>query len=248
MKNSYRFVEDTMNFNPDFKSALRNLILKPMPYQKISFSQCGEDLIVKHIFNSLKIQKPSYIDIGAHDPFKLSNTALFYFHGSRGINIEPDPSLFSSFLQFRKEDINLNIGIGKKPGTYNLYLMSHSAHNTFSKKEAQRLVSQENFNIISVKKIKVKTIGAIIKKYHKNIFPDFLSLDAEGVDEIIIKSIDFTKNYPLVICLETISYSNKGKGKKNRSIIRYLQQKGYIAYADTNINTIFVKKNRWIRS
>ncbi len=83
-------------------------------FKKISFSQCGEDLIVQNIFNCLGIEKPSYIDVGAYDPFIFSNTALFYSKGSRGINIEPDPHLYKTFPKHRKEDINLNVGIGEK--------------------------------------------------------------------------------------------------------------------------------------
>ena len=50
-------------------------------YKKISFSQCGEDLIVKFIFDCLGINSPTYIDIGAHHPHYISNTALFYKNG-----------------------------------------------------------------------------------------------------------------------------------------------------------------------
>ena len=76
-----------------------------------SYSQCGEDLLVQYIFNLRGIQKPSYIDIGANHPYFLSNTALFYEKGSRGINIEANPQLAENFKTHRPEDINLNIGI-----------------------------------------------------------------------------------------------------------------------------------------
>ena len=74
---------------------------------KVSYSQKGEDLIIKHIFDGLGIVEPSYLDIGAHHPYHISNTALFYKNGSRGINIEPDPDLFVEINRVRKEDINL---------------------------------------------------------------------------------------------------------------------------------------------
>jgi hypothetical protein len=61
-------------------------------FEKKSFSQSGEDLIIDFIFNALGISRPSYIDIGAHHPYYLNNTAIFYLRGARGINIEPDPS------------------------------------------------------------------------------------------------------------------------------------------------------------
>ena len=53
---------------------------------QISYSQSGEDLIVKHIFENLGVKKPSYLDIGAYHPFHLNNTVIFYLSGSHGIN------------------------------------------------------------------------------------------------------------------------------------------------------------------
>lgn len=72
-------------------------------FKKISYSQCGEDLIVSFIFNRLGILNPNYIDIGAHHPYKLSNTAFFYESGSRGINIEPDQNYLLHLLNIGKK-------------------------------------------------------------------------------------------------------------------------------------------------
>ena len=58
--------------------------LKRLPqdnYAKKSFSQCGEDLIVDYVFKARGVGRPSYLDIGAHHPYWLSNTALFYERG-----------------------------------------------------------------------------------------------------------------------------------------------------------------------
>jgi len=79
-------------------------------YQK-SYSQCGEDLIVNYIFNTMKIAHPTYLDIGAHHPCFLSNTYLFFRQGSRGVSIEPVPFLFSKIKRARGRDVNLNIGL-----------------------------------------------------------------------------------------------------------------------------------------
>ena len=72
-----------------------------------------------------------------------------------------------------------------------------------------------------------------------------MSVDAEGVDEIIIKSIDFDRNFPIVICIETISFSTSGNGIKNMDLINYIVNNGYLHYADTNINSIFVRESFW---
>jgi FkbM family methyltransferase len=214
-------------------------------FVKFSYSQSGEDLIVKYIFDNLGIFKPSYIDIGAHHPYYISNTALFYKNGCRGINIEPDPTLFKEILKYRKEDINVNIGIGNCNSELDFYIISASTLNTFSKEEAEKYSQEGNYTIRRIEKIQVRTLSSILNDFSNSIFPQFLSIDAEGVDEIIIKEIDFEKNFPIVICIETISFSTSGNGIKNKDLINYIVDKGYIVYADTNINTIFVKESLW---
>ncbi|MDD1606885.1 MAG: FkbM family methyltransferase, partial [Methylococcaceae bacterium] len=75
--------------------------------------------------------------------------------------------------------------------------------------------------------------------------PDFLSLDVEGLDLKILQSFNFVKWRPKVICVETITYSEKCDGKKIKDIEILLIEKGYFSYADTHINTIFVDKAIW---
>ena len=216
-------------------------------YLKRSFSQSGEDIIMKYIFDALGIHKPSFIDIGAHHPHYLNNTFLFYLNGSRGINIEPDFKLFEQFPIFRKDDINLNFGIGVKTEVLDFYLISAPALNTFSKEEAERIVNETNNKIKEIKKIQIKTIKDVVETYCNNIFPDILSIDVEGMDELIIKSISFEKNTPKVICIESIAFSENGRGEKQTNLIEYIKSKGYLLYADTNINTLFVLKEIWER-
>lgn len=213
--------------------------------KKTSYSQSGEDLIVKHIFDCIGIHKPSYIDIGAHHPYIISNTALFYKNGCRGINIEPDPTLFKEFLKYRKEDKNINVGIGDCDAELDFYFISYPALNTFSKEAAENYAKEGNYTIKNVEKIKVRRLINVLHDFSNGIFPQFLSIDAEGIDEIIIKEIDFDKNFPIVICIETISFSMRGNGIKNTALIDYIVNKGYLVYADTYINTIFVKESFW---
>jgi FkbM family methyltransferase len=228
------------------KATLTYKLFRLPRYIKASYSQCGEDLIVRYIFDALAIDRPSYIDIGAHDPEYFSNTALFYKHGSKGINIEPDPKLFKKFLKKRKKDINLNIGISNSESEADFYLMSSPTLNTFSKAEADAYVSH-GYSILSIEKVKSYTLNQIISKYCGGQFPDFLSLDVEGLDFSILNSINYEVSIPIVICVETISFSETGQGRKNQQIIDFLVAKGYMIYADTYINTIFVKKDKWIR-
>jgi FkbM family methyltransferase len=209
--------------------------------RKTSYSQCGEDLILDHIFEVRDITNPSYIDIGAHHPYFLNNTAIFYARGCRGINIEPDPELFKKFVESRKHDTNLNVGIAPKAGELTFYMLDAPTLNTFSKKDAQ-MFEKMGQKIVNTKKIKVIPIKSVIEQYLGDKAPDFMSLDAEGMDYDILRSIDFKQFKPLVICVETVEYTTNGTGTKDAKLINLLKDNGYEPYADTKINTIFIRK------
>lgn len=217
------------------------------PSEKRSFSQCGEDLIVKFIFDQLGIAKPTYLDIGAHDPYYISNTALLYLNGSRGINVEPDPVLFQKFITERKVDINLNVGVGEQEGEADFYIINVPTLNTFSKEQAEAYNKEGNYEIVKVSKIKLTTLEQILIDNCQNKFPDFLSLDAEGIDDLILSQLATLETKPIVICVETISFSDSGNGIKDLKMQEFLKPLGYMLYADTYINSIFVLENRFKR-
>ncbi len=59
-----------------------------------SYGQEGEDRVLPPFYSwSMDDNSPSgfYVDVGAHDPFRFSNTYLFYRLGWSGINIDAAP-------------------------------------------------------------------------------------------------------------------------------------------------------------
>jgi FkbM family methyltransferase len=212
---------------------------------KRSYSQCGEDLIVNYIFSLRNINYPSYLDIGANHPFFLSNTAHFYLKGCRGINIEANPRLIREFELFRRKDINLNIAVGPIEDEMDFYVLNDPTLSTFSKLEADYLTSSGKYAVIAVEKIKLTTLDHVIEKYCNGHFPDFLSIDVEGLDFDILRSINFNKYWPKVICVEAAEYSSVGAGARRNDIINFLVSKDYYEYANTNLNAIMVKKEFW---
>lgn len=220
-------------------------MFKKNKYIKTSYSQSGEDLIINFILSTLGIKSPTYIDIGAHHPFYLSNTAFFYENGSRGVCIEPDPTLFKTIQKYRKNDICLNIGIGlSEEKEADFFIMTSPTLNTFSKEQAIEYESYGNITIEKVHKVSLKNINNIIESYVKKT-PNFVSLDVEGLDYQILKSFDFEKYRPEVFCIETLTYTEDKSEKKLTEIIEFMLEIDYMIYADTYINTIFVNRASW---
>jgi len=214
--------------------------------QKISYSQCGEDLIVDFLLTHiLEIKNPNYLDIGAHHPVHFSNTYLFYQRGCRGVSLEPDPVLFKVIAQERSGDININKGVGFKEQSEmaDFYTMSYRALNTFSKIDAERISESGVYKIDAIQSIELININTIMSAYFPSGLVDFLSIDVEGLDLDILKSIDFIQYKPRVICVETIVFTSGKKISKLHDTIDFLVANGYHNYADTSINTIFVRKD-----
>lgn len=227
---------------------LRSLLKRALNHSEtVSYSQCGEDLIVSYLLNMMKISRPSYLDIGAHHPTYLSNTYLFYQRGCRGVCVEPDPDLFKKIKHKRNGDRCLNVGVGAggaEMTKMDFYIMSSRTLNTFSKAEAERYQSYGNQKIKQVIPIPVISVNDIIKKYFASA-PNFVSLDVEGLDFQIIQSIDFANYRPDVFCIETLSYTEDRTERKLNEIIDLMHQNRYVTYADTYINTIFVEQDAW---
>ena len=95
------------------KKILPNFIIEHLKYFTIykndSYSQEGEDLIINRLIDSKK--NGFYIDIGAHHPFRFSNTYKFYKMGWNGINIDAMPGSMKLFREKRPRDINIECGI-----------------------------------------------------------------------------------------------------------------------------------------
>ena len=209
---------------------------------RVSYAQAGEDLIIEYLLASLNIKDVTYLEIGTNEPVLCNNTYRFYRKGCRGVCIEPDPGMFKAIKDKRPRDTVLNVGIGisdQKEAPFYLFPGVLNSWSTFSAAEAniRKTESGLQYDIIQVP---LHTINSIIDTYFQ-ICPNFISIDVEGLDLDILKSLDFNRFRPEVICVETISFSITNQEEKQQETINFMHSKGYITYADTHINTIFCK-------
>lgn len=212
-------------------------------YKVLSFSQEGEDIVLKRLFRNK--QDGFYVDIGAHHPFRLSNTYLFYKNGWRGINIDPLPESEELFKKYRSEDINLCIGISSTETELKYYMFNEPALNTFNEKEAQRKDGSENkFFIEKVISVQTKRLETILDNYlPKNKRIDFLTIDVEGHDIEVLKSNNWEKYSPKIILVEELR-SNISDIIKRSEINHYLNEIGYKLYYRTYNTSFYLKKDK----
>lgn len=74
-----------------------------LEYQSNVTSECGEDGIIAHIFDSLGSGSKYCVEVGAHDGVKFSNTrSLIQHHGWSGLLVEKDPAAFEQLRDLYK--------------------------------------------------------------------------------------------------------------------------------------------------
>jgi FkbM family methyltransferase len=210
-------------------------------FAKRSYSQNGEDVIVESICRFLEIPHPTYLDIGAADPVIDNNTYLFYRRGCRGVLVEPNPTSCRKLGEIRPGDTVLNVGIGfadQEAADY--YMISGPGGevlNTFSREEVNRvLASFKDRRIEKTIKMPLVNINKVMEKHFRGA-PTFVSIDTEGLDLDIIKSLEFDRFRPPILCVETIILKTT---KVETRILDLMQAKGYAVRGGTFANTIFI--------
>jgi FkbM family methyltransferase len=213
----------------------------------VSYAQCGEDLVVDSILQFLIVEpvlktqnKPlNYLDVGANEPVKLSNTYHFYAKGYRGVLVEPNAALCEQLRAVRPEDTTLVAGIGITDATEaDFYMMNEHGWSTFSREEAderQRVTNGKAY-IQEVIKVPMRNINDVMDE-HCGGAPAFLSIDTEGLDLAILRTVDFTKFRPKVICAETLIFETLDSDPE---ITTFLADKGYEVRGRTWVNAIYV--------
>jgi len=225
------------------------IVQKPAPpstlYQgRRSFAQQGEDLILYNLLHDdLKLQAPSYLDVGAGDPVLSNNTYALYLTGSRGVLVEPNPALVNKLKAVRPGDIVLACGVGLAETADADYFVIRGRWplNTFSREDVAELRRQSATD--PVEKVIKRPLIPInrLMADHFDGAPDLLSIDIEGMDLAVLRTMDFRAHRPAAICAETKKPYMSHDGT---DIARLLRGRGYVACAGSLYNTIFVDRSR----
>ena len=232
----------------NYKEITKYLIEAEHNKIKTSFSEDSEDLIIEHLLCLLSISKNTgfspdteytgfYVDVGAHDHYKFSNTLKFYLKGWNGINIDADPSLISKFDKYRDRDINLNYLISNTNKDMPFYIFENQLYNTANEAVAlkRKDVISKIKNIITLKSEKLEKILDQHIPYKKEI--DFMSIDCEGHELEVLKSNNWEKYRPKILVVEIHCDIND---INNDVVFKYLRSINYKMITKSILSSTFI--------
>jgi FkbM family methyltransferase len=205
-------------------------------YAVKSFSQEGEDLILRRIFGDQATG--FYVDVGAHHPRRFSNTCNFYRCGWTGINIDPNPDAMRAFLADRVRDINVQCGVGDRPGVLRYYRFDEAALNTFDADVVKSRLANTPYKLLDNIEVRVEPLATILDRYlpaGRTI--DFLTVDAEGMDLQVLKSNDWNRFKPRCVLVESLGVSIEDVLRGE--IFLFMRDRGYELFAKTFNTLVF---------
>ncbi len=204
----------------------------PGGFARTSFAQEGEDLVLLRLFEHQA--QGIYVDVGAHHPLRFSNTHLLYRRGWHGVNIDAAPGSMAAFRQHRPRDLNLEIGVTARPEVRDFYVFNEPALNTFDGDRAHSL-ERPPYVIERVQPVRCAPLSEILREHA--IGPiDLLTIDAEGYDFEVLKTVDWDVNRPGVVLTE--HFSRDLAALVDSPVHGYMTARGYRLAAKT-FNSLF---------
>ncbi|MDP4712433.1 MAG: FkbM family methyltransferase [Saprospiraceae bacterium] len=198
------------------------------------YAQEGEDIILSRLMDK---EKGFFIDIGAHHPFRFSNTYLFYKKGWRGINIDPLPGSKRLFNLVRRRDINIQCGVAKESGMLTYYCFNEPALNTFDKEEAKFKNDLPDYFIQETIDIPVEPLWKILDGLSLPPRIDFMSVDVEGMEMDVLMSNNWDRYRPEFLVVEQLRLDVQGIMKTD--VYRFLQSADYKLVSRTLNSSIY---------
>ena len=208
-----------------------------------------DEYLEQNVFHGFK--NGVFMDVGAHNGITINNTLYFEKNNNwSGINIEPIKKIYEQLIINRPTSININCAVYNNDGTTKFIQnsgyteMLSGIQNNYDKRHLHRLQTENKIhgsttNIINVNTRKIETICSEHSVKHIN----YLSIDVEGAEFEVIKSINFDTLFIDVIGFED-NYTDI-----STPIIQYLQTKNYVVIHKSfdifmiHKNSVFYKPN-----
>lgn len=215
-------------------SLVRKIFKIPVTF---SFSQGAEDIISGYLPLS---GTGTYVDVGCNEPVRFSNTFNLYLRGWRGINIDANSELINECKKIRKKDISICAAVSDTEREVTFHKAKTSAVSTIDEDRLKEWEKLWTFADEDKEKVITKTLTSILdKNLPADTQIDLLTIDVEGHDFNVLKSLDLTRYRPKVIIIEIHSIDKI----LETDIYRYLSANNYSLKYYAVLNAYFVDNN-----
>jgi len=180
------------------------------------FSQNGEQQIILDYFSKHPEANRYCVDAGAFDGEHGSNSRALLLSGWGGVLIEPDPRTFSraNNLYLDRNDIvcvrralSTKRGLTRMmfsegpPGTPEDIQWQYAQVNSLKKSFTSHYETVHNYKYRKAF-VFITTLERVLKKVDAPVDIGFMSIDCEAMDLDIVKTMNFSRYRPQLLCVE----------------------------------------------
>lgn len=205
-----------------------------------SYSQYGEDLEILKFFG--RSSSGYYVDIGANNGIRDSNTALLEMCGWQGLLIEANPDLIAAAIRSRPNSTVIHSAIvaPKDVGTIQFYQVVGGPENLdglSTTVKSDRFIQQvvQHGGKIETIAVPANTLEALLAKHNVPSKFELLSIDVEGIELQVLQSLSFENYQPKLIVVED---NSSGLDWRVRN---YLKDWNYCHVCRTGVNDWYVR-------
>jgi FkbM family methyltransferase len=169
-----------------------------------------------------------FVDIGANDPQRGSQTWMLEERGWRGILIEPQARLCERLRQARPKSQIFQVACGAPDAPPEMTF--HTAVTPGHSGLVKNLVDATT-TYIGTEKVKVMTLDAILAQAGNPIV-DFITMDVEGTQFDVLRGFSLQRHRPKLLLVEDHLYDLNAH--------RYVGRQGYRLARRTGLNSWYV--------
>jgi FkbM family methyltransferase len=205
-----------------------------LPYADLTYSVRGEDMLLKRHFKRRLTEKGIYVDVGCSQVFSISNTFGFYCLGWRGLCVDANPFLASSWREHRPEDQFVAAAVGETPGETQFFL-----HRENQGMSVVGDAAEGDFD--PPVPIPVERLDALLSKHIGERRIQFLSIDVEGGELGVLRSNDWRRWRPEVVLMECAGFDFTDPF--GAPTVAFLREQGYRLDQRIGANVLMVESS-----
>lgn len=175
-----------------------------------------------------------FVDIGANDGIGASNTYIFEQLGWNGICVEPQSDIFNHYLKRFRKCTCYNAALSSKSNENVEFFKAYTAHALSGINDgisdAHRKEAAE-YGKVEIINVKTMTFDDMMEKYPGERHIDFMSIDVEGHEMEILKTINFGKYSFGFITIE------RSEPEKIKGLMR---ENGYKVFMEIGADIMFI--------
>ena len=173
-----------------------------------------------------------FVDVGANEPQRGSQTWLLEEQGWRGILIEPQGRLCEGLRRERPRSRVFQVACGA-PGHPD-HLPLHIAESPSQSSLTKHLVDP-SIRYVATELVPIRTLDAVLEEAG-NPRVDFVSIDVEGLQLDVLRGFSLDRHRPALLLVEDHLH--------NLQVHRHLRQRGYRLVKRTGLNNWYVPRDR----